>query len=144
VALSDEQIEALDELSFHPALHNRNGPLLDTVASEPAEIGRAAHYLDLVGEEERKRRAAINYRSMHHESRLVRGLRHQGPGSARTAGWLDEVAIDNASPAGFLTHCPRKVAVEHRRAGPPSPALVHRDDRPSGSLAVSYLRSRLF
>lgn len=106
VTLSDEQIEALDELSFHPALHDTDGLLpdhfwLDAVASENAEIGRAEQYLDLLGEEERKRRAAINYGGMHREVDWCEVCGTESLVVQGRDGWLDEIAIGQCVVCGY-------------------------------------------
>lgn len=105
VTLPDEQIDALDGLSYHPALADMEGLVADrfwrnTLAADRAAVERAEQYLELLGEKELERRAAIDYSEMcrwaHGSGTQVDECPVCGNESLVVSGregWLGEVAI---------------------------------------------------
>ncbi|GAA0335725.1 hypothetical protein NE235_14910 [Actinoallomurus spadix] len=115
VTLSEEQIEALDALSYHPALDGMSEHLYERVteddeAADRAEAERALAYLKLLREGgELERRAAIDYRAeyeYHYPDARVEV--YQCPVCENYSlvahghdGWIGEVGIGQCVVCGY-------------------------------------------
>lgn len=113
--LSEEQVEALDALSYHPALDGISEHLYERVteddeAADRAEAARALAYLELLREGgELERRTAIDYRAeyeYHHPDARVEV--YQCPVCENYSlvahghdGWIGEVGIGQCVVCGY-------------------------------------------